>query len=91
MFQLFVLALRRMPEKGGAAPRSAQLAATLLYMGIGLSPLVPFLTSPDASVADGAGHVWLIHHIEGVSALLGVCTMGAVSALALGKLWGSFH
>jgi uncharacterized membrane protein len=90
MFQLFALALRRMPASEGAAPRSAQLAATLLYMGIGLSPLVPFFTAPDRSVMDGAGHVWLIHHIEGVSALLGLCTMGAVSALALKKCGGHF-
>ena len=55
-------------------------------MGIGLSPLVPFFTAPDASVMDGAGHVWLMHHIQGVSALLGLCTMGLVSLIALRKL-----
>jgi uncharacterized membrane protein len=91
MFQLFALALRRMPESDGGAPRSAQLAATLLYMGIGLSPLVPFFTSGDAKLVDGAGHVWLAHHIQGVSALLGFCTMGLVSAVSLSKLRRSFH
>jgi hypothetical protein len=60
-------------------------------MGIGLSPLVPFFTWSDASVVDGAGHVWLTHHILGVSALLGFCTMGPVSAAALSKLRPSFH
>jgi len=96
MFQFFAAALRRMPERDprGNARHSAQLVAALLYMGIGLSPLVPFFT-PDvrgghATVVDGAGHVWLIHHIQGVSALLGLC-MGLVSALALRKLRRSFH
>jgi hypothetical protein len=51
-----------------------------------LSPLVPFFTSPDASVVDGAGHVWLTHHIYGTSALLGLCTMGLMSLIALRKL-----
>jgi uncharacterized membrane protein len=83
MFQLFALALRRMPESDGGAPRSAQLAATLLYIGIGLSPLVPFFTAPDRSVMDAAGHVWRTHQIRGVSALLGLCTMGLVSVIAL--------
>jgi len=93
MFQLFALALRRVPgsEPHGDALHSAQLAATLLYMGIGLSPLVPFITVPYASVTDRAGHVWLVHHIEGISALLGLCAMGLVSAAALGKLRRSFH
>jgi len=91
MFQLFALALRRMPESDGEPPRSALLAATLLYMGIGLSPLAPFFTVPDRSVMDGAGHAWLTHHIRGVSALLGFCTMGLVSAVALRKLRRSFH
>jgi putative membrane protein len=97
MFQLFALALPRVPgrEPRGEALRTAQLAATLLYMGIGLThtmaPLVPFFTPSDArvadaSVTDGAGHVWLTHHIEGVSALLGLCTMGLVSLIALWKL-----
>ncbi len=97
MFQLFAAALRRMPEDEprGNALHSAQLAAALLYMGIGLSPLVPFfrpdVRGADATVVDGAGHVWLIHHIQGVSALLGLCTMGLVSAVALRKLRRSFH
>jgi uncharacterized membrane protein len=88
MFQLFAAALRQMPRPGPArpAPQAMQRAATLLYTGIGLSPLVPFFTSPDASVVDGAGHVWLTHHIYGASALLGLCTMGLVSLIALRKL-----
>jgi hypothetical protein len=55
--QLFALALRHVPgrEPRGATLHSAQLAATLLYKGIGLSPLVPFFTLPDASVVDGTG------------------------------------
>lgn len=61
-------------------------------MGIGLSRLVPFFTPSDArladaSVVDGAGHVWLTRHIEGVSALLGLCTVGLMSLIALRKLW----
>jgi hypothetical protein len=65
-------------------------------MAIGLSPLVPFFTPADArvpgvSVVDGAGQVWLVHHIEGVSALLGLCTMGLLSVVALSKLRRSFH
>jgi hypothetical protein len=92
MFQLFAAALRRVPgrePRGGAL--HARLAAILQYMGIGLSPLVPFFTPSDArvadsSVVDGAGHVWLAHHIQGVSALLGLCTMGLVSVIALRKL-----
>ena len=88
MFQLFAAALRRMPgrEPRGGALHSALLAAILLYMGIGLSPLVPFFTPSHASVVDGAGHVWLTHHIQGVSALLGLCAMGLVSLIALRKL-----
>jgi putative membrane protein len=92
MFQLFAAALRQMPRLGPArpAPQTMRRAATLLYTGIGLthvlSPLVPFFTSPDASVVDGAGPVWLTHHIYGVSALLGLCTMGLVSLIALRKL-----
>ncbi|MGZ5928984.1 MAG: carotenoid biosynthesis protein [Rhizomicrobium sp.] len=93
MFQIFALALRRLPEREppGRALHSAQRAATLLYMGIGLSPMVPFFTPSDTSVVDGAGQVWLIHHIRGISALLGLCTMGLVSAVALTKLQRSFH
>jgi len=60
-------------------------------MGIGLSPLVPFFTVTNRSVMEGAGHAWLTHHIRGVSALLGFCTMGLVSAVALRKLRRSFH
>jgi hypothetical protein len=71
--------------------QTTRRAATLLYMGIGLSPLVPFLTSPNASVVDGAGHVWLTHHIRGVSALLGLCTMGLVSVIALRELRRTYH
>ena len=93
MFQLFALALRRVPQREarGEALHSAQLAAILLYVGIGLSPLVPFFTPSDASVMDGAGHVWLTYHIQVASALLGLCTMGAVSAIAFIKLRRSFH
>jgi len=88
----FAAALRRMPgrePRGGAL--HARFAAILLYMGIGLSPQVPFFTPSDArvadsSVVDGTGHVWLMHHIRGASVLLGLCAMGLVSLIALRNL-----
>jgi uncharacterized membrane protein len=57
MFQLFALAARRMPQLVRAPRqdrlRDLQLAAILLYLGIGLTPVMPFLTRPDAVVVDG--------------------------------------
>jgi putative membrane protein len=86
MFQLFALASIFVPGPHGGLARSARRAATLLYMGIGLSALIPFLTSSDARVLDAAGHVWESRQIRGASALLGLCTMVPASVIALRKL-----
>lgn len=92
VFQLFALVARQMPQLVRVPRkdrlRDLQLAAILLYLGIGLTPVVPFFTRPDAVVVDGAGQVWRTHAILGVSMLLGLCTMGFASLMALRKLRG---
>jgi hypothetical protein len=86
-------ALRRMPggEQRGSAFYSAQLAATPLFTGIGLSPLEQFLTASDAPVVDGAGQAWRSHQIWGASALLGLSTMVLAGVIALIRLRRASH
>ena len=85
MFRLFALALWWKPawvrEPGDR--RDLRLAAILLYMGIGLTQVVPFLTRADVAVTDAAGTVWHTHAILGAGMLVGFgMVLAGVAALA---------
>jgi uncharacterized membrane protein len=72
--------------------REVQLATVLLYLAIGLSFVVPYLTAADSAVADQAGVTWRAKGVREASVVIMLFSMAPTAVVALLRLaatWGS--
>jgi uncharacterized membrane protein len=72
--------------------REVQVAAVLLYLAIGLSFVVPYLTAADSTVADQAGVTWRARGVREASVVIMLFSMVSTAVVALLRLantWGS--
>ena len=86
-FQAFALMIHRWP--GLFAGRVARygleirFCASLLYLAIGLSQIVPYLTAGDDRVADATGHLWQARDVRETAVIVMAFTMAPTAILAL--------
>ena len=88
-YQAFAIYLGRrpdLPELIPARTRALRLMAIALYLGSGLTHLMPWLTGQSGEVADAAGHLWRIADLRATSVLTMLLTMVFTSLLAVLRL-----
>jgi uncharacterized membrane protein len=86
-FQAFAVMMHRWPRlfarRSNRLLAEARLVATLIYLAIGLSHLVPYLSLGDAVVTDASGRVWQAGDIRETSVIVMAVTMVPSAMLAL--------
>lgn len=88
-YQAFAIYLGRrpdLPELIPARTRALRLMAIALYLGSGLTHLMPWLTGQSGEVADAAGHLWRIADLRATTVLTMLLTMVFTSLLAVLRL-----
>lgn len=88
-YQAFAIYLGRrpdLPELIPARTRALRLMAIALYLGSGLTHLMPWLTGQSGEVADAAGHLWRIVDLRATTVLTMLLTMVFTSLLAVLRL-----
>lgn len=88
-YQAFAIYLGRrpdLPELIPARTRALRLMAIALYLGSGLTHLMPWLTGQSGEVADAAGHLWRIADLRTTTVLTMLLTMVFTSLLAVLRL-----
>jgi hypothetical protein len=62
------------------------LMPVALYLAIGLSYMVPYLTAGNEIIVDPAGHSWRAHDLRETTVIVAAFTMVSTSILALLRL-----
>jgi uncharacterized membrane protein len=85
VFQAFALYLRRrLARPGEGAPPSRKLGAIaiLFYVSLGLTHIVPWVSSQSGEVVDAAGRAWQVGDLRGMTVAIMLFTMFFTSLLA---------
>jgi putative membrane protein len=85
-FALYLNRRRHVAEPLAKQARALKLAAILLYLGSGLTHVMPWLIGQSGEVVDAANHVWRVADLRETTVVILLFTMVFTSILAALRL-----